>query len=114
MKIERYSFGQITIDGRTYTRDVIMLPDRVWDGWWRKEGHNLSVADLDTALQAEPDILVVGTGAFNLMKVPASTRAELEKRHIDLHITNTSKAVRLYNDLAVGDRRIAAALHLSC
>jgi hypothetical protein len=114
MKIEQYAFGRITIDGGTYTRDVIILPDRVWDGWWREEGHRLSVADLDAALKADPDILIVGTGVFSLMKVPAATRVEVEKRHIDLHIANTNKATKLYNDLAVGDKRVVAALHLSC
>jgi hypothetical protein len=114
MRIDSYSFGRITIDGQTYTRDVIILPDRVWDGWWRQEGHNLSVADLHEALNATPDVLVVGTGAFNLMKVPAPTRDEVEGRRIDLHVVNTKKAIKLYNDLAAGGKRIVAALHLSC
>jgi len=93
---------------------VIILPDRVWDGWWREEGHSLSTADLDAVFEAAPDVLVVGTGAFNLMKVPASTRTELGKRHIDLHVANTNKAIQLYADLAAGGKRVVAALHLSC
>jgi hypothetical protein len=37
--IDKYSFGSITIDGRTYDTDVIIYPERIDDRWWRKEGH---------------------------------------------------------------------------
>jgi hypothetical protein len=29
MIIESFSFASITVDGRTYTRDMILLPDRI-------------------------------------------------------------------------------------
>ncbi|RLI30667.1 hypothetical protein DRO48_02760, partial [Candidatus Bathyarchaeota archaeon] len=44
--IEAYGFGYIVVDGKRYTSDVIIFPDRVMDGWWRKEGHRLYVDDL--------------------------------------------------------------------
>ena len=54
MKIEHYSFGNITIDGQTYTSDVIIYPERVDASWWRKEGHNLQIEDLAGVIKAEP------------------------------------------------------------
>jgi hypothetical protein len=114
MEIESYSFGRITIDGQTYSKDVIILPDRVWDGWWREEGHALSVADLDVALEANPDLLVVGSGSFGLMKVSPETRAEVNARGIELHVAKTKKATQLYNTFARRGARVVAALHLSC
>ena len=45
--IESTAFGVMTIDGRTYTSDLIIFPDgRVQDGWWRKRGHVLGVDDI--------------------------------------------------------------------
>jgi len=35
VEITRYRFGEIEIDGRTYTADVIITPERVVDTWWR-------------------------------------------------------------------------------
>lgn len=33
--IERYSFGSISVGGRSYTSDLIVLPDRIVADWWR-------------------------------------------------------------------------------
>ncbi|MHA1839475.1 MAG: hypothetical protein ACTSYO_05915 [Candidatus Ranarchaeia archaeon] len=38
--IDKYEFGCIVIRGQEYTSDVIVFPDRVIDGWWRKERHS--------------------------------------------------------------------------
>ena len=62
MTIGAYRFGEIEIEGRVYTSDVIITPDHVVDTWWRKEGHRLAVADLGDVVAAKPDIVVVGTG----------------------------------------------------
>ena len=36
MKITNYSFGHIEVDGLGYSSDIIITPDGVQDGWWRK------------------------------------------------------------------------------
>ena len=41
MNITSYRFGKIDIDGRTYTSDVMITPERGVDAWWRKEGHRM-------------------------------------------------------------------------
>ena len=62
MRIDSYSFGIIMIDGKTYTSDVIVFPERVFSPWWRKEGHFLRMEDLAEVLREKPDIIVIGTG----------------------------------------------------
>jgi hypothetical protein len=113
MKIERYSFGSITIDGRTYTSDVIIYPERVDASWWRKEGHNLNIVDLKDVINAKPEVLVVGTGSPGLMKVPKETLSHLESKGIEVHVSLTAKAVELFNDLQ-SERKVIAAFHLTC
>jgi hypothetical protein len=113
MKIEHYSFGRITIDGKTYTSDVIIYPGRVDSSWWRKEGHNLCIADLTDVIKAKPEILVVGTGSPGLMKVPRETIFHLESKGIKVHVSLTEKAVELFNKLQK-DKIVIAALHLTC
>jgi uncharacterized protein len=52
--IDCYEFGAIVINDRRYTSNIIVLPERVIDGWWRREGHGLYVEDLEEILNHEP------------------------------------------------------------
>jgi hypothetical protein len=113
MRIEHYSFGKITIDGQTYTSDLIICPGRVYASWRRKEGHKLQVEDLRDVLNTDPRVLIIGTGAFGVMMVPKETTAYLESKGINVHAMRTAKAVELFNELQK-DARVIAALHLTC
>jgi len=113
MKIEEYSFGRITINGRTYTHDVIIYPDRVDDSWRRKQGHRLDIDDVSDLLQAGPDLLIIGTGYNGVMAVPQETLAALSRRGLQVRVESTPRAVRLFND-APKDKTVIAALHLTC
>ena len=113
MEIEHYSFGKITVDGQTYTSDVIIYPDKINSSWWRKEGHNLHVDDLKDVIEAEPEVLIVGTGYFGVMKVPKETISNLESKGIAVHVERSGKAVELFNKLQ-RDKKVTAALHLTC
>ena len=120
MKIKHYSFGNITIDGKGYTSDVIIYPDRVDSSWWRKEGHNLQIEDLGDVVKAKPDILVIGTGASGVMEVPKETVTYLESKGIKVYAVRTGEAVDLFNKLQSksggGGKAevVVAALHLTC
>ena len=114
MEITRYRFGEIEIDGRTYTADVIITPERVVDTWWRKQGHNLAVADLAEIIAAKPEILVVGTGYYGRMTIPDETRRYLQAQSVRLREAHTRQAVEEFNRLQRESARIVAALHLTC
>ena len=111
--IESFSFGHITIDGSEYTDDVIIYPWAVDDTWWRDEGHVLKMQDLDEALDADPEALVVGTGAHGRMTIRDEVRKELDERGIELVGAPTDEAVEKYNHLQA-EKRTVAALHLTC
>ncbi|MBI5043219.1 MAG: hypothetical protein HZC10_05190 [Nitrospirae bacterium] len=69
MQITHYSFGKIDIDGKTYTSDVIIYPDKVDASWWRKEGHYLQIEGMPDALKNEkPEIIIIGTGYYDAME----------------------------------------------
>jgi hypothetical protein len=114
MNIIGYRFGRIDIDGRTYTSDVIITPERVIDGWRRQQGHALAVADLGSVVAATPDVLVIGTGYFGRMSVPQETRRYLEAHGIHVRDARTGEAVHAFNRLQKEPGRVVAALHLTC
>ena len=111
--IESYEFGRIVVEGKKYATDVIIYPDHVEDNWWREEGHSLSPVDLWAAVQAKPEVLVVGTGHSGLMRVPPETEKYLHEQGIRLIAKRTTEAVRIYNQLCQSTR-VVAALHLTC
>ena len=113
-KVEAYSFGEIIIDGRRYTSDVIIRPDGVLDNWWRKEGHSLCLEDLRHALEIEPEVLVIGTGYSGFMRVPWELIEALRARGIEVIVETTREAWRIYNRLAEEGRRVVGAFHLTC
>lgn len=110
--IEGYGFGRVTIDGREETRDVIVLPERVVRGWWRKEGHGLVLDDLDEVLDELPERLLVGTGAYGRLRPDPATLEGLRARGVNVEVLPTAEAVQRYAQLDPG--KTAAALHLTC
>ncbi len=111
--IDSYEFGRIVVDGKSYTSDLIIFPDRVDDTWWRKQGHNLCVEDIEAAMQSDPEVLVVGTGVDGLMQVPEATAEYVRSRGTDLVVARSDRACELYNEASKRSRAVAA-LHLTC
>lgn len=114
MKITDYHFGRIEVDGHDYNSDVIITPDGVHDGWWRKEGHKLAVEDLTTIIDAKPQALIIGSGYYGRMRVPHATMSFLDDKGIRVEILKTSQAVERFNELQQNCARLVAALHLTC
>lgn len=112
-QIETYRFGRLVVDGQAYSKDVIILPDRVVAGWWRRQGHTLLPDDLEAVLEAHPDVLIVGQGAYGRMHVTDETRQVLQEAGIDLVAESTQQACQRYNELRT-QTRVVAALHLTC
>ena len=113
MKIESYSFGRITIDGKEYRSDVILYPDRIDSSWWRKEGHELCPEDLKGVLHEKPEILVVGTGNVGRMMVLPETEEILNEKGIEMIAELTEHACKTYNRISK-EKKTIACLHLTC
>jgi len=113
MKIDSYKFGEMIVEGNSFTNDLIVFPDRVYSNWWRKKGHFLQLEDLKMVFEYEPEILLIGTGAYGVMKVSKEIIQELEKRNIDYKIKKTGKAVKIHNEL-IENKKLVSAFHLTC
>ena len=111
--IDSCRFGEIVINGKKYSSDVIILPDRVRDNWWRKTGHELCVGDIAEVITENPEVLVVGSGASDLMKVLPEVEQVAQAQGIKLIVETTDKACNTYNQLS-HSQRVLAALHLTC
>jgi hypothetical protein len=111
--IDSYDFGQVVIDGKRYTSDVIICPDGIKDQWFRREGHQLCVDDLGDVPDKKPDVIVVGTGNPGLMRVLPETEKLIESKGTKLIVQPTREACRIYNQLSPS-QKVIALLHLTC
>lgn len=112
--IQSYHFGEIKIDGKTYTSDVIIYPDRIDSSWWRKTSHELGIYDIpDQVFKQNPDVILVGTGSPGLMKVLPEAKKLIESKGIKLVIEDTQKVCETYNQLSK-TQKVIALFHLTC
>jgi hypothetical protein len=115
MHFDKFSFGTLRIDGRTYEQDVVI--DR---GEVRKRKKTPSRKFRDefghTPLSIEEKIpwkckrLVIGTGEYGRLPVMTEVRLEAERRQVELVIVPTSEALRLIEREPAAN----AILHVTC
>ena len=84
MRIEKYKFGNLVVDGRSFDSDVIVYPDHVDDSWWRDEGHRVSINDIRDVVDFGPEVIIIGKGDPGLMSVPENTREFIQSKGIEL------------------------------
>lgn len=113
MKIEHYSFGRITIQGKTYPFDVIIFPEAVDPSWLRKEGHALHMDDLKSVIHARPEVIIIGTGYYGRMQIPGDVLMNLRMQGMEVRIAKTPEAVDLFNEISSRTKTVAC-LHLTC
>jgi len=116
MIIEFYSFGRMTIQGHTYTSDLKIIRGEIHPNWWRKEGHSLCLEDIKDITEAMPELLIVGLGAYGVMKIPSMVMEELNSLGIECRAFPTAKAVKVFNQLfkELGKDQVSGAFHLTC
>jgi len=112
--IDSFSFGKISVSGQKYTNDLIIFPNKIFDNWWREQGHQLDKTDLDRVIEEKPETLVIGSGVNGKMNVPKETIDYLDKHEIKPIIEKTPAACKTYNKLVEEGKDAAAALHLTC
>lgn len=109
--IEDYAFGKIKIEGKIYTNDLIIFPDKIIDNWWRKQGHLLQVEDLKDVFEYKPDLLIIGKGYNSQMKVNPDVQKKAKELDIGLKTLNSKEAAKFYNK---NKEKAILAIHLTC
>jgi hypothetical protein len=113
LKIESFTFGSITIEGKNYTSDVVVYPDRVETSWVREEEHRPQIREFADIVKFEPEILIIGTGYAGVLSIPGQIRNYLTSKGIDVRVDKTKQAIEMFNDLHEKEK-VVAALHITC
>lgn len=105
MKIEGTSFGDITIDGRTYDHDVVIRLDG--DIVKRKKklskklygtSHVVSKDEAQFVFEKGAGLLVVGSGQQGNVRLSPEAEAWLGKKGCEVVIQPTPEALRAFNE----------------
>jgi hypothetical protein len=116
MRIDRFAFGTIVIDGETYRRDVVLDRGQVRPRK-KKPSKRFRAEFGHTPLSPEEKIpwnceqLVIGTGAQGSLPVMPAVLEEAKRRGVEVAILTTPKAVKL---LQKEPGRTNAVLHVTC
>lgn len=114
MQIKSYKFGELKLDGSTFTNDLMIAGENVKSNWYRDRGHQLQRQDLDWMVDQNPDVLVIGTGKRGVMSVPSELVESLEQQDIEVHVKKTDRATDLFNELQQRSQQVGGAFHLTC
>ena len=113
MEIEEYDFGYMVVNGKRYSSDLIILPNKIIVNWWRKEGHKLYLEDIAKYFFQGMDTILVGTGYYGYMKIQDDLKSYIQTRGLNLIEAKTGEAVKTFNNIQ-NKEKILAAFHLTC
>jgi hypothetical protein len=117
MKARWIAFGEIEIEGRRYTSDVVIEAGRV-EKRHKKPSKRYRGEFGHTPLSDEERIpwgggrLVVGTGQDGRLPILPAVRAQAARRGIEIVAAPTEEALRLLRD--VDPKDVYAILHVTC
>jgi len=101
--------GAVRIGKEWIRGHLIVSPHSILRDWAVTEPQALQVSDLLPAMELQPNIILLGTGA-NLVLPQADLMAALAEHRVGLEIMDTPAACRTYNVLVHEHRSVAAAL----
>lgn len=110
-KIESSAFGSITIDGKTYSHDVYVLPSSKVEE--REYGHTFTKEQADHVLREKPDVVIIGKGTSGMASLSPDARSHLEEAGTELIEVDTPGVKDKFNELAK-TKKVAAIIHVTC
>jgi len=117
-RIKGFSWGHLEVEGseRPY-KDAKLFPggSRAWD--WNETGTShdpgIQPADVEEMLANGATVVVLSTGVYERLGVCPETLRLLERKNVPVHVLQTAKAVKRYNELA-GTEAVGALIHSTC
>lgn len=107
-EIHSYEPGKIKINDDVY-HESILLGAHLLQCWQPQHFDQMNVNDLESILQLEPQVVLLGTG--ELLHFPGNNMLNIfREKHIGVEVMSTSAACRTFNVLMSEGRNVIAAL----
>jgi hypothetical protein len=116
MRISRFAFGELEIDGVTYEHDIVINHGAI-EKRKKKASKKFRDAFGHTPLSVEENIpwrcsrLIVGTGTYGRLTVMDDVKREANLRGVKLIVLPTADAIEAFQGAKRGTN---AVLHVTC
>lgn len=107
--IEEFSFGMFRIAGKTYYDDIKIINNKV-KSWQNRRGLEITLDNIKELVDSQPEILIIGSGASGLLKVPDEVKMNIMSHRIKLIVQKTTEAVATFNNAVKEGRKVAAIM----
>lgn len=107
--ITAYGPGFIEVNAQRIEHALLLMPEAPFALWAPERFEDLVASHFDEVLAAEPEVVLLGTGARQRFAHPRLTAALIARR-IGVESMDTGAACRTYNILLTEGRRVLAAL----
>jgi uncharacterized protein len=105
-----YGPGYVAVNSVRYERNVLVSPEAVVE-WGVRGFETLAPGDFAFIREAQPEIVILGTGATQRFPPPELARA-LAVSGAGVEVMDTKAACRTYNILVTEGRKVIAAILL--
>jgi len=118
-KVNSFSFGSITVDGKKYRRDLFLLPDGTVrqrkGGFWIFGSHGIKKGEIEELARAGAEVMVVGIGTNSRAKLSEEAKSYADEAKRELHVLPSAQAVAKFNELlGEGKKKVGALIHITC
>lgn len=119
IRIDSTKFGEIVIDGKKYHQVLIIGNSVIERDYEKLEGlfgtsHKIGDWEVEELFKNSPEIIIIGTGQDGMMEVDRSLYEKIGNKNIELIITITPEAIKIYNEKIESGKRVNALIHTSC
>jgi hypothetical protein len=107
--IDSARFGELKIDGKVYYSDMIVW----WDGEreFMPKTHMFTMPLFARLLRRNPQMVVLGRGHQQSVKVAGDVRAKAKDKGIKLFEDSSDKAADIFNGLIAQKKKAVAYIH---
>jgi hypothetical protein len=117
-KIDGTTFGSITIDGHKIQNDVLVRLNGTVKKRKKKlskkvygSSHTISLDEIKHVYQEEADLLIIGTGQYDSVRLSDEARKYLRKRGCKTRLLATPEAIHAWNK---AEGRVIGLFHVTC
>ncbi|QFG24071.1 Mth938-like domain-containing protein [Actinomadura sp. WMMB 499] len=116
-RVTHVSWGRMEVEGLPAGKDFKLFPGggREWD--WNEHGtrHDPGIrpGEVRELLDAGCEVVVLSRGMELRLKTMPETLRALEDAGVEVHVEETTEAVRVYNELAAS-RAVGGLFHSTC
>ena len=116
-KVDKLSFGSIIIDGKKFSRDVLIFSDgtvkKRKGGFLMFGSHNIKKGEIEELAQGNPETIIVGTGTNARAHLAPGVENWAREKNLSLIVQPSYEAVTKLSELIDQRKKVAALIHIT-